>query len=214
MQRLQPGCDGSQASGPWAIGSGYRFTRGFLSHPMRLPSDISRPTQSPSPAPQSPSPPSPAPQLPSSASGAPLQAVAALCTNPKTFDCEKLAKARASREALRGAQAQAQAQARDPPPPPLLTKTEPRGPRPLTAKQRVRKLLKARKTPKSRESSPTSNKKKQKKQEVGPQIPVCSENTRAKLAVAVRGLVQKVAHVAMSEGSCECKSISTSKTFD
>ena len=25
-QRLPHGCDGSQASGPWAIGSGYRFT--------------------------------------------------------------------------------------------------------------------------------------------------------------------------------------------
>ena len=109
-----------------------------LWYPMRLPSDIS------------PSPLSPAPQLPSPASGAPLRAVAALPTNPKTFDREKLAKARACREALR--EAQAQAQARDPPPPRCLTKAEPRGPRPLTAKQRVQKPLKARKTPKRKES--------------------------------------------------------------
>ena len=119
-----------------------------LWHPMRLPSDISRPTQSPSPAPRSPCH-SLAPQLPYPASGAPLRALATLPTNPKTFDREKLAKARACREALR--EAQAQAQARDPPPPRRLTKAEPRGPRPLTAKQRVRKLLKARKTPKRKE---------------------------------------------------------------
>ena len=116
-----------------------------LWHPMRLPLDISRPTQSLSPAPQSPSPPSPAPQLPSPASGAPLWALAALPTNPKTFDGEKLAKAGACRQALR------EAQAGDPPPPRRLTKAEARGPRPLTAKQRVRKLLKARKTPKRKE---------------------------------------------------------------
>ena len=123
-----------------------------LWHPMRLPSDISRPTQccprhlSPHlRPPQSPSPPSPTPQLPSPESGAPLRALAALLSNPKTFDREKLAKARACRQALR------EAQARDPPPPRRLTKAEPRGPRPLTAKQRVRKLLKARKTPKRKE---------------------------------------------------------------
>ena len=45
-------------------------------------------------------------------------------------------------------------------------------------------------------------------------IALCSEYTRANLAVAVRGFVQKVAHVAMSEGTYECKSISTSKIFD
>ena len=53
-----------------------------------------------------------------------------------------------------------------------------------------------------------------KKKEVEPHIALCSEYTRANLAVAVRGFVQKVAHVAMSEGTYECKSISTSKTFD
>ena len=62
---------------------------------------------------------------------------------------KNLAKAPACREALREAQAQAQAQ--DPPPPRRLRKAEPRGPRPLTAKQRVRKLLKARKTPQCKE---------------------------------------------------------------
>ena len=114
---------------------------GGLWHPMRLPSDI----QANSVAVPGTSVPISAPELPSPASGAPLRALAALPTNPKTFDRQKLAKARACREALR------EAQARDPPPPRRLTKAEPRGPQPLTAKQRVRKLLKARKTPKSKE---------------------------------------------------------------
>ena len=158
-------------------------------------------TQVANSAPQSPSLPSPAPQLPSPASEAPLGAFAALARNPSTFDREKLAKARACRKALR--EAQAQAQARDPSPPRRLTKAEPRGPRPLNAKQKDRKLPKARKTPQRKEREPPSNEKK----EVGPHIALCSEN-------AVRGFVLEVAHVAMSECRRECKSFSTPKMFE
>ena len=86
--------------------------------------------------------------------------------------------------------------------------------------QGVRKLRKACKTPKCREHSPTSNQKKKKKEKtkkkkgVRRHIALCSENTRANLAVAVRGLARKLALVAMNEGSRDCKSISTSKMYD